>query len=203
MRDVRPPLCPPVPGISHFLECNVRTYVFDEQGRPGVWFYSLDANSWLAVKIASAWFHLPYEHADMTATVDPGSEEVDYAVQRSGREEGSHFRYRSAGTGREVSLGSLEFFLTERYRLFAQNESGQLLTAQVAHAPYRVGRAAVSIWNDGLLQLAGFDPGGQSPDHICMVGAVNVEVFHPERVEAKARAFVTDSDSLGEQAMPA
>jgi uncharacterized protein len=36
-------------------------YVYDAQGRPGVWFYSLDANQWLAVKVARSCFHLPHE----------------------------------------------------------------------------------------------------------------------------------------------
>ena len=60
MKDIRPRFCPCIPGISNFLEMNLRTYVFDSTGRPGVWFYSLDANQWLAVRIARRFFHLPY-----------------------------------------------------------------------------------------------------------------------------------------------
>ncbi|MFN0079477.1 MAG: YqjF family protein [Prosthecobacter sp.] len=67
MRGIRPRFCPPVPGISNFLELNVRTYVHDEQGRPGVWFYSLDCNQPLAVWTARTFFHLPYQHAHMQA----------------------------------------------------------------------------------------------------------------------------------------
>jgi uncharacterized protein YqjF (DUF2071 family) len=67
MRGIRPRFCPSVPGISDFLELNVRTYVHDEQGRPGVWFYSLDCDQPLAVWTARTFFHLPYQHARMQA----------------------------------------------------------------------------------------------------------------------------------------
>ena len=60
MRRIRPRFLPPVPGLSWFLEVNVRTYVIDHNGVPGVWFYSLDANQWFAVKIARRFFKLPY-----------------------------------------------------------------------------------------------------------------------------------------------
>jgi uncharacterized protein YqjF (DUF2071 family) len=48
----------PAPGATRFPELNVRTYA-RHLGRPGVWFYSLDAGSALAVAGARAWFHLP------------------------------------------------------------------------------------------------------------------------------------------------
>jgi hypothetical protein len=67
MERIRPVFCPPVPGISWFLELNVRTYVHNEQGNSGVWFYSLDCNQPLAVEIARRLFHLPYQHAEMKA----------------------------------------------------------------------------------------------------------------------------------------
>ena len=68
MRNIRPRFLPAVPGISHFMEMNLRTYVHDRTGVPGVWFYSLDANQWLAVEIARRFFHLPYEHAAMKSS---------------------------------------------------------------------------------------------------------------------------------------
>ena len=38
MRGIRPRGFPAIPYLSNFLECNVRTYVHDENGVPGVWF---------------------------------------------------------------------------------------------------------------------------------------------------------------------
>src|SRR6478736_184531 len=48
MSAVRMRGLPPVPGASAFPELNVRTYV-RYGGRAGVWFFSLDAESALAV----------------------------------------------------------------------------------------------------------------------------------------------------------
>ena len=69
MRDVRPRFLPAVPGISNLLELNLRTYVYDEDGIPGVWFYSLDANKRFAVYMARYFFHLSYYHAKQHISV--------------------------------------------------------------------------------------------------------------------------------------
>ena len=69
MEAVAPRGLPAVPRLSVFPELNVRTYV-THQGRPGVWFLSLDAASPLTVIGARRWFHLPYVHARMTALRD-------------------------------------------------------------------------------------------------------------------------------------
>jgi hypothetical protein len=68
MRGIRPRFCPPVPGINNFLELDVRTYVYDEQSCPGVWFDSLDCNQSLAVWTARTFLYLPYQHARMRAS---------------------------------------------------------------------------------------------------------------------------------------
>src|SRR6202795_1171781 len=82
MRGVRPAGFVAVPGISNFLELNLRTYVLDDYGRPGIWFYSLDANQALAVPLAGAAFALPYKFAEMRARISDG--EVDYRSHRFG-----------------------------------------------------------------------------------------------------------------------
>src|SRR5947209_9596696 len=70
MRKVRPVGVPPLPWLSEFQELNVRTYVFDERGVPGIWFYSLDCNQPLAVAGARMLSGLPYFNAEMSATFD-------------------------------------------------------------------------------------------------------------------------------------
>ncbi|RYD26824.1 MAG: DUF2071 domain-containing protein, partial [Verrucomicrobiaceae bacterium] len=67
MERIRPVGIPAVPWLSWFLELNVRTYVYDDKGRPGVWFFSLDCNQPVAVEFARKIFHLPYQHAAMNA----------------------------------------------------------------------------------------------------------------------------------------
>ena len=182
MRRVRLAGSPAVPGVSDFLELNVRTYVHDAHGRPGVWFYSLDCNQWLAVKVARTFFHLPYEHAAMAAAVDAATGTVDYSACRRGLERESRFRYRATGERHGAPAGTLEFFLVERYTLFAHAvRRNRLLAGRVAHVPYQVGAAEVTVADDMMLRLAGFDPAGRAPDHVCAAAAVEVEIFPLKR----------------------
>ena len=183
MNRVRPAWFPAVPGFSDFLELNLRTYVHDEQGRPGVWFYSLDCNRWLAVKVARAGFHLPYEHAVMTAHEDDGT--IDFRARRQGQPADGDWRYvyRTESAGRAVAPGTLEFFLLERYRLFAFDaRRRRLWSGQVAHALYRMQSATVERWDATVLRLAGFDPGGRGPVHVCAAEPVDVDIYPLQRV---------------------
>jgi uncharacterized protein len=185
MRKVRPRFCPQLLGISEFLELNLRTYVFDSRGIPGVWFYSLDANQWLAVQVARRAFQLPYFHARMRAEKDKSSGEITYSALRSGSPEslGSKFRYRAAGEIRRAEPGSLEFFLIERYVLFASLKcSGILFGGKVHHTPYGITNAEVPEWSDSVFELDGFERPARAPDHILMSPGVDVEVFAIERI---------------------
>src|SRR5262245_24168620 len=56
---------PDMPWISAFPELNVRVYV-ERDGKPGVWFLSLDATNALAVWAARRFFYLPYYRAQMS-----------------------------------------------------------------------------------------------------------------------------------------
>ncbi len=183
MRDVRPRFVPAIPALSDFLELNLRTYVHDTKGRPGVYFYSLDCNQPLAVETARRMLHLRYEHSAMTAAVS-GDGWIDFNARRSGTEIKDHFRYRSVGRAAEPLPGSLDFFLVERYRLFASDSRGeQLNSIRVCHAPYRISAGNVAQWGDGVMRLAGFAAPGRDPDHVCAAEPVDVETFAPERVE--------------------
>lgn len=183
MRDVRPPIVPAVPAVSDFLELNLRTYVYDAAGRPGLYFYSLDCDQPLAVETAQRLLHLRYEHAAMEAGVDADGV-VDFAAQRTGTSEKAHFRYQAIGPAEEAQPETLEYFLLERYRLFAgDGDGGQLTTLRVCHAPYRLRTALPFDWSDAPLRLAGFASPGRPPDHVRMAETVQVETFAPQRVE--------------------
>lgn len=184
MRNVRPRFVPAVPAVSDFLEVNLRTYVYDERGRPGIYFYSLDCDQPLAVETARRLLFLRYEHATMSATVDPNGW-VELAAQRRGAAEQAKFRYHPFGPpAAEADAESQEFFFVERYRLFAADSAGeQMHTIRVCHAPYRVRQAQVFDWSDVPLRQAGFDARGRAPDHICWAEPVDVEVFAPEKVQ--------------------
>jgi hypothetical protein len=104
MRGIRPRFCPPVPGINNFLELDVRTYVYDEQSCPSVWFYSLDCNQSLAVWTARTLFYLPYQHVRMQA-----STQVDYLCQHQSAIDKSCYYYRIHEQTHLAKPGSLEF----------------------------------------------------------------------------------------------
>jgi uncharacterized protein YqjF (DUF2071 family) len=179
MGDIRPRFCPTVPGLSNFLEVNLRTYVYDEQGVAGVWFYSLDANQWLAVQVARTFFKLPYFYAKMSAVKNQRGE-ITYRSWRRGSDPAltSHFRYRASGPVRQAEPGSLEFFLIERYILFANPTGrGQLSTGQVYHTPYPICQAEAPQWDTQLLTLGGFEPPDRPPDHVLMSPGVAVDIF--------------------------
>jgi len=182
MVDVRPRFCPPLPGISNFMEMNLRTYVYNSQGVAGVWFYSLDANQWLAVKIARTFFKLPYFYAKMKHHKEETAISYSCRRQNSAPNLQSRFRYQSRGASRQAEPGSLEFFLVERYILFANTHRG-LSTGQVYHTPYPITEANVPVWDDHLLELDGFKSTGRPPDHILMSPGVDVDIFALEQIK--------------------
>ena len=108
----------PVPGISAFLQLNVRTYVRGPDGLPGVWFFSIDASSRLAALGVRRIYHVPAFHARMTLEPVDGWQEAECVrVGEPGRVFAA--RYRPAAETLAAEPGSLAAFLTERYRLFA------------------------------------------------------------------------------------
>jgi len=175
MRAIRPAALPPVPWFSYFLELNVRTYVVDQQGRPGVWFYSLDCNRRVAVWVARNFFHLPYEFAKMRATRAHGA--VDYHSQRCGAAGSSDFTYQPAGPANEARPGSLDFFLVERYRLFAARADRSLRSGRVHHSPYQLSAAKVEAWATDLFSLNGFSQPDRPPDHAVISAGVSVKIY--------------------------
>lgn len=173
MRDVRPAGLPAVGPVSNFLELNVRTYVHDERGVPGVWFYSLDCDQPLAVLIARMFFGLPYRHAKMHADF---SAPTDYRSLRRGTAEEARFVWQPRGTAQTAAPGTLEFFLLERYHLYSLRR-GKLLRGTVAHAPYEFRAARVEKLSDIPAALAGFGDLGTSPEHICHSDGVDVRIL--------------------------
>jgi uncharacterized protein len=132
----------PVPGLSSFLELNVRTYVTDGEKR-GIWFFSLDAASRLAVQAARAGYKLPYFAARMhSARV---GEWIAYESARGGTA-GVAFaaRYRPVGAEFRAKKGSLGEFLVERYCLYTE-DGGRLQRAEIHHRPWSLRDAEAEI----------------------------------------------------------
>ena len=183
MRNVRPRFLPAVPKLSHFMELNLRTYVYDREGVPGVWFFSLDANQSLAVKIARRFFYLPYEHAQMDSSRTPNgsirynSQRIDSSIPSAS----SLFEYAHGPILPPPSPDSLEFFLVERYRLFSSTPQG-LKCGAVSHPPYPISLPILTAWDENLLALNHFKPTLRPPDHLRASPGVSVKIFPLQKV---------------------
>ena len=135
---------PDLPGISAFPEVNVRTYV-TRQGKPGVYFLSLDATAAFAMRIARAWYHLPYLRAAISFVL--GEKAVRYSCRRleGPRPAELHAAYCPVAEAQPASPGSLEHWLVERYCLYAIGCNERLYRAQIHHLPWRLQPAEAEI----------------------------------------------------------
>ena len=171
MNAVRPLGLPALPWLSYFNELNVRTYVRDASGEPGVWFFSLDCDRAPAVVIARAGFGLPYEHAAMS--FGPG---LAQSCRRQGEQETAHFAWSAVSSPQIAAPGSLEFHLAERYSFFSVR-GGRFVRGQVHHSPYELSQADTTAWSDLPLRWDGFDVGGRAPDFAHCCQGVAIEAF--------------------------
>jgi len=183
---VRPSFVPPLPLISSFHEVNVRTYVHRGGKDPGVWFFSLDASSALAVTAARAMYKLPYFDAAMTfAASEEPLPTIELSAQRTDPRgtTPAHGRviYKPAdGVVSYAQLGTLEFFLLERYILYSADDRHNLYRARVHHQPYPIERAEVLELDETLVWAAGIKRGEEVPlRHYAK--EVNVKVYALER----------------------
>jgi len=184
MRGVRPHPFPTVLRMSGFEELNVRTYVYDSTGTPGVWFYSLDANHYLAGKLARLFFNLPYFHANMTAEYSPDKKEISFASYRYGTDPGfkTQFSYRAISQPSLAVPGNLEFFLIERYVLFAYSKRHKLYAGRVWHNPYELVDVEVNNLDENVLSLDGFLKPSSDAYHKIMSQGVEVDIFGLEEL---------------------
>jgi uncharacterized protein YqjF (DUF2071 family) len=181
MSGVRPVWAPAVPGLSSFHEVNVRTYVHAKSRDPGVWFFSLDASSRLAVLVARLTYHLPYRFARMSLKRDAAGE-VHYRSERrwpGPRPAGCAMSYAPTGPAAPAAPGTLEHFLAERYVLYAERR-GCLFRGRVHHEAYPLQPAAVRGLDESLVAAAGIDRGG-GPPLVHYAKGVSVEVFGLEK----------------------
>ncbi|MEM7011569.1 MAG: DUF2071 domain-containing protein, partial [Verrucomicrobiota bacterium] len=125
MSGVAPRGVPDVPWLSAFEELNLRIYVKHRtEGKPGVWFFSLDAANPIAVQVARTGFHLPYYWAKMQLKDD--GEVIEYDSVRKQGGFGFRGQYQANGGVYTAKSGDLDHWLTERYCLYAQSKRGRL-----------------------------------------------------------------------------
>lgn len=132
MTNVSPRLVPALPWISAFPELNVRTYVTVD-GKPGVFFFSLDAGNPIAVAAAKTLLNLPYFTAKMRVRLDDDGS-VWYESRRTSPASGEFTaRYRGLADRHEPHPGTLEYFLTERYCLYAVDRASRAYRLDIHH----------------------------------------------------------------------
>lgn len=184
MSNIAPRWCPPIPGLSRFLELNVRTYV-TVNGKPGVWFFSLDAASRVAVRVARATFNLPYMDAAMSIDRDDDGT-TDYRSRRTHLGEPSadyEAKYAAAGDFFEAQPGSLEHWLTARYCLYSANRRGQIFRGEIDHPPWTLAPAAYEERTNTMGSPFGFGFAGEA--HLLFAKPVDVKAWLTSRCETQ------------------
>lgn len=174
----RPPGLPPLPLVSTFGEVNVRTYVRGPDGEPGIWFFSLDADSRLAVESAKLLYRLPYFAADVRL-IENG-EVIFTSARRDGSGRCRAVWRPAPGPGRPVAPGTLDEFLLERYVLFSES-GGRLFRARVRHEDYPVVAAELVELEDELVHRAGFEVTGEPLVHASP--GVDARIAAPEPLD--------------------
>lgn len=154
MTNVAPRGVPSIPFVSSFPELNVRTYV-TRDGTPGIYFFSLDAGSAIAVATARALFHLPYYAATMNVDVNETS--VRYTSRRHTKMPVAQFEatYRPLGPAQPPAPGTLEYFLTERYCLYLVDDDFRARRLQIHHPPWPLQVAEAEIRVNTMADAAG------------------------------------------------
>jgi uncharacterized protein len=174
VRGIRPRGTPPLPRISRFPELNVRTYVTLD-GKPGIWFFSLDAGNPLAVAAARVTYRLPYFHARMSITRQAGA-----VAYRSERDDAAFAgRYRAVGPVAPGQPGTLEHWLTERYCLYTVHDD-RVLRAEIHHPPWPLQAAEAEIERNTMTAPLGIELSGEPLVHFAE--RQDVLVWRPAQV---------------------
>lgn len=174
---------PAFPGLSALPEINARTYV-TAGGKPGVWFFSLDAGSALAVATARRWFRLPYYRAWFS--IERERDRIRYASRRTHRgAPPAEFsaRYGPIGAVTFARPGTLDHWLTERYCLYAVDARGRLYRGEIHHAPWPLQPADAAIERNTMATAAGIELPPSAP-LLHFARRLDVRIWPPRRLRA-------------------
>jgi uncharacterized protein YqjF (DUF2071 family) len=175
---MRPAFVPALPGISRADEINVRIYVH-RGGIPGIWFPSLDITNRIAMWGARIAYRLPYFHARMYIARRGGV--VDFHSERTeGRPAMLDLEWQVGDPLPVAAPDSLEFFLTERYVLYA-GEASRLLRARIHHRPWPLAAVTVRRLESTLLEAAGMATPTEAPLVHAQAEPFDIEVWLPVR----------------------
>jgi uncharacterized protein YqjF (DUF2071 family) len=153
----RPRFALPAPGVARFPEINVRTYSTID-GRPGVWFFSLDTPSRLAVAVARRVFRVPYFRSEIAVRREAG--QIQYAsrrVEASAPPAAFAGAYWPTGPVQNAAPGSFEYFATERYCLYTLDDEERVLRGEIHHPPWPLQPAQATFVSNRMGDQVGLD----------------------------------------------
>ena len=181
INHLRPPGVPSLPWLSSFSEINVRTYV-TYGGKPGVYFFSLDASNLSAVWGARVFYRLPYWQSSMKVK-GRGEAKIDYSAKRHHGPKPAELRCSYGPTSSaafRAHPGTLEHFLTERYCLYTTTRK-RLYRGEIHHLPWPLQAAEVEIHENTMAQTAGLQL-PIKPDLAYFTRELKVLFWAPERL---------------------
>lgn len=145
---------PAFPSTGKFPELNVRTYV-KHQDKAGVWFFSLDAASWLAVWVARLTYRLPYFYAKMR--LEEHGDTIHYHSERTHRNSANAIfdaSYRPIAPVTDYAEGSLDRWLSDRYVLYA-GDNRLIFVGHITHMPWGLQPAEAEFKHNDMATAAG------------------------------------------------
>ncbi len=159
---------PSIPGLRHFPDLNLRTYVRDRYTKtPGIYCFSVDSSNLLAVVAAHLMYHLPYRLAEMHLEPQSEKEFAFYSRRRFSRPEVIfNARYRGLGPTRktaEMRVGSFEYFFTERTCVYSTNRAGEPIRANLHHVSWPLEEAEAEIERNDLASAVGLELPDRDP----------------------------------------
>ncbi|WP_081756739.1 YqjF family protein [Gorillibacterium massiliense] len=147
---------PPFPPFAFsFYEINVRTYV-TYKSIPGIYTFSLDASSWLAVEMAR-WIPFPFLHAKVDMR---GEGRIHHfrSNRTDSRDAPAAFQCAYVPSNNSESfhapLGTPLHWLTERYRLYGVRK-GKIIAEDIHHLPWPLKDAEVVIKHNSMVSPLG------------------------------------------------
>jgi uncharacterized protein len=173
---------PPFLGMFDFPELNCRTYV-TAQGKPGIYFFSLDTANRAAVWGARTFYHLPYFHARMQVKKDAGS--ISYSSKRA--EAVWRGTYSPNSPPRRAEPGSLDYFLAERYCLYTVWKR-RTYRGEIHHVPWPLQNARVEIEENSIARAAGIRL-PDTPAAVSFARELKVLIWALERTARLGRRF--------------
>jgi uncharacterized protein YqjF (DUF2071 family) len=190
---VRPSGIPPMPALSYFSQINVRTYV-TMGGKPGIYYFSVDAASLSAVWFARMFFRMQYWHSSIQvsgATIQARKGPDPTIHFRAKRLHGPETRrgaakldvaYAPEGEVERARKGSLDAFLTERYCVYSWHGRKYYRT-EVHHQPLGLQRVRAEFMENSIAEPLGIELAG-GPELCHFSRSLKMLVWAPERVRA-------------------